>query len=455
MRVCLLGALLWGCRDRGEPDDSRPHESPPESTPPDDSSDDSGGDSAAPAGLEVTVVSPSAGSAWDECAELCFSALLTRDGQPLEDVSAVVETDLDGILGTAETDARGAVEVCASGLSPGSQRAAFSFRVDDDVVRALVGFDVLPFGYDVGLIRPVEPLDAVPWTPDLTRYEGNPVVAPASADAWDGEGVLLPSVAWDGARYTMVYAGTPEEDYEVGGAFSDDGLSWTLLGDAPILPMAGAGSGSWRALATNSPVVIWDEDLWKVWYTGRAEDETLAIGLATSGDGETFVDASGEPVFSPEDGSWEGGGVAHPSILKRDGVYELWYSTNEHLIGYALSTDGESWTRYCHNPILEGDLGTWEHGQVKSAEVAWDGEQYVMTYAGGESGGFQVGWAASRDGIRWVKNPEPLMGPGDAGTWESQSVLGAALLLDGDTVRVWYSGTSPAGSAIGYAEGTR
>lgn len=446
MRPWPLLLLLAACDGDGPPD--RPGH--PRDTA-EDSAVDTSGDTAE-SGVVVTVQAPGTDAAFDECEEVCFAARLTRDGSPISGVDASVELDDGGIIGSDTTDDQGVVTACTTGIAPGSRQVAFSFRLDGHKVRSFSTFVVYPFGYAMGLTKPTEALSEIPWTPTLVRSEANPVLT--GDESWDSEGVILSSVVQTEAGWTMVVAGTPEEDYQVGAATSADGLVWTPVPGNPVLPATGEG---WNAAATNSPVVLNEEGTLRVWYTGRSTDDILSLGLASSTDGLSFVDAPENPVFSPDpvSSAWEGNGVAHPSILNRDGLYELWYSTDEHLIGYALSADGLEWQRYCGNPILAGESGTWEDGQVKSAEVAFDGEQYVMTYTGGETGDFQVGWAASSDGLRWVKAPEPLIAPGEDGSWEGQSVLGASLVLDGDTVRVWYSGTSAAGSAIGYAEGSR
>ena len=59
----------------------------------------------------------------------------------------------------------------------------------------------------------------------------------------------------------------------------------------------------------------------------------------------------------------------------------------------------------------------------------------------------------SLDGIRWVKHTTPILAPTDpeAMPFENRSVIGSPMILQDDTLHLWYSGTSVLGSGVGYA----
>jgi hypothetical protein len=65
-----------------------------------------------------------------------------------------------------------------------------------------------------------------------------------------------------------------------------------------------------------------------------------------------------------------------------------------------------------------------------------------------------VGWAVSLDGQRWTRAAEPLLGPGADDSWDENSVLGTSMWLDGDTLWMWYSGTNRTGSGVGLLTGS-
>ncbi len=69
----------------------------------------------------------------------------------------------------------------------------------------------------------------------------------------------------------------------------------------------------------------------------------------------------------------------------------------------------------------------------------------------------KIGLATSENGVLWRKYPgNPVFIPGGPGAWDS-SMAGATVVLDGDSLRLWYSAYGPAVSEwesawqIGYA----
>lgn len=421
-----------------------------------DSAEDSG--TPEPGAIEVALTAPEAGTSWDECEEVCFTVAVTRDGAPVRGVEVDVEVEDHGFVGAdLRSDADGLVTACATGLPVGAHQVAVSAVAGvGDRARGWGEVDIRPFGWSFGLQHPQSALAELPWTPVFEKYAGNPVLSPGGEGTWDGAGLLLPTVVPTDEGYAMYVAGTSASDYVVGGATSPDGTTWTESAGNPLFPEDPAVA--WKIYSTNSPVLLNDGAEWLLYYTGRAtETGELSVGLATGDDPFALTDYAENPVmpWDPDDNDWAGSAVAHPSVIVRDGVYHLWYSGGRHKVGYALSADGRAWTRYCHNPVLEGAGLDWESNQVKSTEVAWIDPYYVMTYSGGGTGAFQVGWAMSTDGVRWVRAEEPVLSPAEeGGTWESTSTIGAAIIVDeaAGVLRAWYGGTGLDTSAIGYAE---
>lgn len=435
---------LWACatEDTGFPQPDMP-----------DSADSA--DTAATAPLALSATGPE--RPVDECAEVCLSILAARGGVGVDDVEVDVWLGDDALAADLETRADGTVEACVAGLAPGVHEVLVVATAGDESVSTTAAFEVRPFGWVDGLVRDDTPVDEVPWTPQFTRYAGNPVLPPGPEGSWDAEGTIVPSVARTPDGWVMWYAGTAVEDYIVGVATSPDGLSWTKDPANPLFIGDGV-EGSWRRYSTNSPMVLEADGAWWMYYTGRAEETgNLTIGVATGSSPVDLVDVPENPVFSwtEAESSWAGSAVAHPSVLvNEEGWWEMWYSTGYHRVGYAYSADGLTWNRYCHNPVFEGDPDAlaWEANQVKATEVIrWNG-WYYMTYTAGETGAFTVGWAASRDGLRWARADKPVLTPPETpGTWESNSVLSAPIVVVGDELWMWYSGTGPTGSAVGFA----
>jgi hypothetical protein len=55
--------------------------------------------------------------------------------------------------------------------------------------------------------------------------------------------------------------------------------------------------------------------------------------------------------------------------------------------------------------------------------------------------GQRTGFALSSDGISWTKSmANPVFGRGGAGSWDAVTASYGTLLLDGDTLKLWYTG---------------
>ncbi len=461
MKSTSAGLLLIACTSGGDPTDSV--------------QGDSGADTAtattttgvlptAPVEtsgpLTIEVLSPEPAVPVDECAMVCFSAAVTdAAGAPVSDADVIIEIEGgDFVSDGTPTGADGIAEVCPVPLPVGAGTAAFTARRDGHMARTTSDFDIRPFGYDLGLDKPTEDFESTA-PPEFTPYAKNPVFTLGDKGDWDSKDVMLPALVQhtDGSLY-MFYAGASEANYEVGAARSQDGLSWTRLAADPVLPASDV-KGDWKRYATNSPAAVAFGDDMEVWYTGRQEETSeLSIGVSTTSDGVTFSDHPANPLltWTETHSSWEGAAVAHPAVIRRDGFIEVWYSTGLHHVGYAISADdGATFTKYCGGPVLSGDSYTWERGQVKSSEVIYTGSRYEMTYSAGGTGEFQVGWATSANGIHWERHSSPIVRTGEGGTWTGTGTLGAALLIESDRYRMWYSGVSGAGTQIGYAEAPR
>ena len=66
-------------------------------------------------------------------------------------------------------------------------------------------------------------------------------------------------------------------------------------------------------------------------------------------------------------------------------------------------------------------------------------ETYFMTYSGCDKGCYQVGWAASSDGLRWVAAPEPVVPSGQA-DWSAQATREAYLAPHDGTLGFVFTG---------------
>jgi predicted GH43/DUF377 family glycosyl hydrolase len=277
-------------------------------------------------------------------------------------------------------------------------------------------------------------------------------LAPESGD-WDAMRLSAPMVVSDTGGYHLWYNGRRLSfagwGYAVGYAASTDGLSWGKYEDNPVL---GPGEpGEWDGAYRGQVAVLKDDGLYKMWYSAASYTHPWQTGYATSSDGLEWDIYAGNPVLEAgAPGSWDETESDGPSVIKDGATYKMWYhGCNADYtvcsIGYATSPDGVHWTKYAGNPVLEATPGQWDESGLGWPRVIKNGDAYQMWY----SSDGQIGLATSPDGMAWTKHANsPVLSEG----WDGVGIGPPALLLDGDTYKMWFSSGSDESYGLGYAE---
>lgn len=242
-------------------------------------------------------------------------------------------------------------------------------------------------------------LDGINWT----QYTNNPVLD-KSDGYWDDLGVETSTIIVDtGAianeRYKMWYAGQNSISgvYDIGYAYSPDGINWTKSSSNPIL-QTGINT-SWENAYLEGPSVLFHNDTLRMWYAsvdltgdGSLSDFTGNIGYAWSLDGINWNKHPSNPIFTSYDSpNWDQASVADPHVIRKGGQYHMFYAglnswANENFkMGYAISNDGINWTRPVSSPVLEtGSFGEWDDEDASYGCVIYNStiNQYQMWYTG-------------------------------------------------------------------------
>ena len=116
------------------------------------------------------------------------------------------------------------------------------------------------------------------------------------------------------------------------------------------------------------------------------------------------------------------------------------------------------WTKDANNPALEtGGSGAWDEDGIDRPAVIKDGNTYKMWYSGSGTTKYQVGYATSSDGTTWSKyGSTPVLSPSASG-WDSTHVSHCWVIKSGTSpyYKMWYTGTDnvdeEADCQIGYA----
>lgn len=212
---------------------------------------------------------------------------------------------------------------------------------------------------------------------------------------------------------------------------------WVKYEDSPILG---------GRLGTIFDVCVFTEnaDLLRMYCSWR---DKKSIAISDSKDGLHW---SVPVVCLPFDSKsgWEDE-VNRPSVLKKDGVYHMWYSgltgayqvEGHAWIGYATSNDGKTWTKNAA-PVLSPDT-PWENTQVMCPHVLWDEHEQIfkMWYSAGEQEPEAIGYATSKDGLHWVKNKNNPIITGDKKyKWEQDRVSACQVIKRKDDYLMFYIG---------------
>ena len=153
------------------------------------------------------------------------------------------------------------------------------------------------------------------------------------------------------------------------------------------------------------------------------------------------------PVFELnfEAGSWDEKVVSGENIIWFRDTLRMYYegAAIENLetgmsIGYAWSLDGVTWKRW-PDPVLEPLPGNWDYPHLASPRLLVDGDTLRMWYGSGDylDRGMRIGLASSVDGINWIRHGDPVMTPN--GTWNDGVLPGPVMKEDG-LYKMWFLG---------------
>ena len=345
---------------------------------------------------------------------------------------------------------------------------AYSFVATSD--RATVFFENLrlwPFEHNENFL---DDAYAVCWTPD-GPVTGPQVQFPPSAEPPQVSVGSFTTQAHDsgqsggdvvrvGDEFWMYYT-IRDGTYRIGLATSDDGLSWTPVGDDGTV-FESAPGGRWDSGGVYSPSVLYDaaSGRFEMWYGATAIGGTnydIGFGYATSSDGIHWTRALADPVITHGAlGMWNEERIGPQDVVKVDGVYYLYYSATtllpdfERQIGCAASLDGIRWQDCPDNPIYspDKDQASFEGIESEWPNVIYSDDLWLMAYTGylgGQGPLFRIGLAASADGQHWQRLSRDPIIPTLIGD-DTHSTAGPVLYLDRAAGLLWmWYGDSEAG----------
>ncbi len=246
----------------------------------------------------------------------------------------------------------------------------------------------------------------------------------------------------------------------------------------PVLPPGEAGT--FDATCCMNPYVLRHGDEYYLYYAGGDDEGRRRICLATAPVANPTRWERHGPLFDiGAPGSFDARWCVLPHVVQfAPDRWHLYYTSNNGVgaglsafpgIGLAISTDGKTWEKYEHNPILtptgkDGDPDAMgiAGGSVLKVRLPDGGTEWRFYYTGCPTLGDDLFLnqqkccclAVSQDGIHWerrgavmLRNPE----------YDYENVAAAGPVVfqaEDNTYRMWYSaiGTRWGAYSIAYAE---
>jgi hypothetical protein len=243
----------------------------------------------------------------------------------------------------------------------------------------------------------------------------NPVLVPEPGQ-WDaGFGSI--AVLYDGATFHMWFsaaAGVNEPSY-VGYATDADGRGdWTKYAGNPLVGLGPGAPGAWDDYGTVPKTVLVEGSSLRMWYVafqGGYLDGTWRIGHARSTDGGiTWNKEPDTPVLEAKE-PWEGNKAYQPTVVRYGDRFAMWYTGYNGVtaaLGYAVSPDGLTWTKWPANPVLTPRpgcntvdssevilLGDTAHGWVSNCYDVYHVTAPMVLFADDFESGGTSGWSAA------------------------------------------------------------
>jgi len=114
---------------------------------------------------------------------------------------------------------------------------------------------------------------------------------------------------------------------------------------------------------------------------------------------------------------------------------------------------GTGWKKNPTYVLGPGAAASWDNSGVMAPCVIKDGDTYKMWYTGSDGVTLRIGYATSSDGISWTKfGANPVFNVGSPGSWDDQGVLEPWVIKEyGSWYTMWYVGVHGIEYSIGYA----
>lgn len=240
---------------------------------------------------------------------------------------------------------------------------------------------------------------------EILRTPVDPVLGLGELGAFDDNGVTASWIVNEGGRKYLYYIGwkprsTTRFSLMTGLAVSDDGGdTFHRYSRAPVLNLTDREPFT----ILTAPCVLKMNDVWKMWYVScecwlDPDLPKYNIKYAESRDGAEWKQDGTVCIdfASPKETA-----LARPCVLFENGVYRMWYSFKDpeigYRMGYAESGDGLKWTRMDDEAGIDVSESGWDSEMIQYPYVFNHKGRKYMLYNGNGYGKNGAGLAVCED----------------------------------------------------------
>ncbi len=152
----------------------------------------------------------------------------------------------------------------------------------------------------------------------------------------------------------------------------------------------------------------------------------------------SWTRATNEPVLFPQGAGWESAGTFNPAVLYVSGHFVMLYRAQDgsgtSRLGYAESRDGVRFVRR-GEPVLSPEMDYEKGGGVEDPRLVKIGSTYYLTYTGYNKKDAQLCLATSRDLIHWGRKGVIL--PAYKGKWNVGWTKSGAIVPEKINGKYW------------------
>lgn len=171
---------------------------------------------------------------------------------------------------------------------------------------------------------------------------------------------------------------------------------------------------------------------------------------------------AGQPVLPVSDAGFDSDSIRFPKVVYHDGTFHMYYVafttlSQPQMIGYASSRDGINWQRN-PDPVFVADGTGFDSTSINAAAVLRDDDGIWVMYYNGSAQlgsppfGKTIGRAtAPAPTGPWIADPNPVLEAGSVRDWDGSFIWADTVLKTQDGYRMYYSANGVRGGMVGLA----